>query len=57
MVIVFAGCLDQDEDGGLGLGLEEFRPQAEMWIKYRPRWVGEVKGEGEGVRQCAGFME
>jgi hypothetical protein len=45
MVIVFAGCLDGPE------ALEEVRPQAEMWTKWRVGWRGEL----EGVRQCERF--
>lgn len=45
MVIVLAGCLDGEEV------LQEIRPQAEMWTKYRAGWRGEL----EGTRQCVGF--
>jgi hypothetical protein len=45
MVIVFAGCLD-----GKG-ALDEVRPQAELWTKWR---VG-CRGALEGVRQCEKF--
>jgi hypothetical protein len=38
MVIVLAGCLDGPEV------LEEVRPQAEMWTKYRVGWRGGLEG-------------
>jgi hypothetical protein len=41
MVIVFAGCLD-----GKG-ALDEVRPQAELWTKWRVGWRG--VGGGEAV--------
>lgn len=46
LVIVFAGCLDEPKGW-----LEEVKPAAEMWTKYRVGWRGEV----EGSKQCVGF--
>lgn len=47
--IIFAGTLD---DEGV---LENMKPDAELWNKYRVPWM---KGMGEdGVMQCQGFPE
>jgi len=46
LVIVFAGTLD-------GGGLEQLKPQAELWNKYRVSWLPELKG----TMQADGFLE
>ncbi|KAJ9643395.1 hypothetical protein H2199_004074 [Coniosporium tulheliwenetii] len=41
MAIVQAGTLDE--------GLSSANPDAELWIKHRPEWLGELKGVGQAV--------
>jgi hypothetical protein len=45
LYIVFAGTLD-DQDG-----LAKAAPDAELWVKYRPEWLPEIKG----AQQCQTF--
>jgi hypothetical protein len=45
LYILFAGTLD-DQDG-----LATAAPDAELWVKYRPEWLPEIKG----AQQCQTF--
>ena len=44
MAIVFAGTLDQKY---LGENWEEVKPDAEIWVKYRPKWMKAVDGAAQ----------
>ena len=45
--IVWAGTLDGDEEEWA----KTVEPQAELWVKYRADWVGEI----QGAKQCQEF--
>ncbi|KPI42915.1 uncharacterized protein AB675_2079 [Cyphellophora attinorum] len=47
-IIVFTGTLDD-------ASFEQFKPDAEFWVKYRAPWLESL--EGKGVAQVQGFPE
>ena len=48
MALLFAGTLDKEV---LGEGMEMAKPEMELWVPLRAKWVAEV----EGTKQWEGF--
>lgn len=44
MLIVQAGTLDGGEGG---MGLDDVKPVAELWVGHRVGWLEEMKGLGQ----------